>query len=297
MRAGLRKPSQRAISSCTVAGLSSSMRCTLRCSRQHSTARSRCSAGTLSRALKAATGSMPRCSCITCRGSSPAGVSALPRSWASAANPTRSSPGASFAAMSQTSSICTPVSTSGWNSARCGTPYSASTSGSTARRASASRKVRRKADGVRLRSALPSSCQTRSGTSSASSPSAAISRMSASVSGAMVKPSAAKRAMKRAARSTRSGSSTKASPTWRSVRDWMSRTPPNGSTRLPSASRAIALMVKSRRRRSSSRVTDGSACTVKPACPRADLRSVRASAYSSPPCGCRNTGKSRPTCR
>ena len=242
-------------------------------------------------------GAMPRCSCITCFGSSSAGVSALPRSWQSAANPIKSSPGARVAAMSQTSSTCVPVSTSGWYSARCGTPYRASTSCSTACRASASRRVRRNADGVRLRSARDSSCHTRSAVRSASSPSAAIARISASVSGATENPCEAKRAMKRAARSTRSGSSTNASPTWRNTRCSISRLPPNGSTRLPSAARAIALMVKSRRRRSSSRVTEGSAWTMKPVWPRADLRSVRASAYSSLLSGCRNTGKSRPTWR
>ena len=199
--------------------------------------------------------------------------------------------------MSQTSSACTPVSISGWYSARCGTPYSASTSGSTARSASASRRLRRNAAGAGLRRARASSCQTRSGTSSASSPSSAIARIRASVSGAMRNPSGANRAMKRAARRTRNGSSTKAGPTWRNTRSCRSRTPSNGSTSAPSSARAIALRVKSRRRRSSSSVTAGSACTTKPAWPRPALRSVRASACSSPVSGCRNTGKSRPTWR
>ena len=197
--------------------------------------------------------------------------------------------------MSQTSSTWMPVSTSGWYSARCGTPYSASTSGNTTARAPHSRSVRRNADGAAEASARDSSCHTRSGTSSASSPESTMVRISACVSGAMVKPSGAKRAMKRAARSTRNGSSAKAGPTWRSSLASRSRTPPCGSTSVPSASSAMALMVKSRRCRSSSSVTAGSASTTKPRWPRPALRSVRASACSSPLSGCRNTGKSRPT--
>ena len=44
----------------------------------------------------------------------------------------------------------------------------------------------------------------------------------------------------------------------------LSRAPPCGSTSVPSSAWAIALMVKSRRPRSSSSVTDGSASTTKP---------------------------------
>jgi hypothetical protein len=230
-----------------------------------------------------------------CLGSTSGGVSALPRSWVSAAKPIRSSPGASCAAMSQTISTWMPVSTSGWYSARCGTPYRASTSGSTTASAPQSRRVRRNADGRGVRSAPASSFHTRSAVSSASSPSATIARISAIVSAATVKPNAAKRAMNRAARSTRSGSSTKAGPTWRNTRSCRSRAPWYGSTSVPSGACAIALMVKSRRTRSSSSVTSGEACTTKPRWPRADLRSVRASACSSPVSGCRNTGKSLPT--
>ena len=128
--------------------------------------------------------------------------------------------------MSLTISWCTPVSTSGWYSARCGTPYSASTSGSTTANASQARNVDRKAEGVVDASARRSSCHTRSGTSASSSPLATIARISAIVSGAIVKPSDAKRAMKRAARSTRNGSSAKAGPTCRSTRAAISRAPP-----------------------------------------------------------------------
>jgi hypothetical protein len=44
--------------------------------------------------------------------------------------------------------------------------------------------------------------------------------------------------MNRAARSTRSGSSTKAGPTWRSTRASRSRAPPHGSTSVPSSASA-----------------------------------------------------------
>ena len=85
--------------------------------------------------------------------------------------------------------------------------------------------------------------------------------ISAIVSGATSKP---KRAAKRATRRMRTGSSPNASLTWRSTRFSKSRFPPNGSISAPSSAFAIALMVRSRRRRSSSSVTSGAACTVNP---------------------------------
>ncbi len=57
-----------------------------------------------------------------------------------------------------------------------------------------------------------------------------MSCISCIVSGAIVKPSGAKRAAKRATRSTRNGSSTKAGETWRRTRASRSRRPPYGST-------------------------------------------------------------------
>jgi len=90
---------------------------------------------------------------------------------------------------------------------------------------------------------------------------AASERIIASVSGATVKP---KRAAKRATRSTRSGSSAKAGDTWRSTPAARSVAPPNGSISAPSSERAIALIVRSRRARSSSRVTSGEAWNTKP---------------------------------
>ena len=82
-------------------------------------------------------------------------------------------------------------------------------------------------------SARSVSTQTRSGTSAPISPDATMLRISSSVSGATVKPSGAKRAAKRATRSTRSGSSTNAGETWRSRRASRSRRPPYGSTISP----------------------------------------------------------------
>src|SRR5688572_10033886 len=64
---------------------------------------------------------------------------------------------------------------------------------------------------------------------------------------------------------------------------------------LPWASSAMALMVRSRRFRSSSSVTAGENSVLKPRYPGPTLRSSLASACSSLVSGCRNTGKSRPT--
>ena len=91
-----------------------------------------------------------------------------------------------------------------------------------------------------------------------------MARISAIVSGATVKPSGAKRAAKRATRRMRTGSSTKAADTCRSSRASRSRRPPYGSTSVPSSARAIALIVRSRRRRSSSSVTVGAKSVTKP---------------------------------
>ena len=73
----------------------------------------------------------------------------------------------------------------------------------------------------------------------------------------------AKRAAKRASRRMRTGSSAKAGETWRS-KACRSRCPPCGSTSAPSASRAIALIVRSRREVVSS-VTSARRGTTKPA--------------------------------
>src|SRR5438445_740794 len=69
---------------------------------------------------------------------------------------------------------------------------------------------------------------------------------------------------KSATRRIRTGSSAKARLTWRSTPSFKSRRPPNGSISVPSSAFAMALIVRSRRFRSSSSVTSGAACTVKP---------------------------------
>ena len=68
-----------------------------------------------------------------------------------------------------------------------------------------------------------------------------------------------KRAAKRATRRMRTGSSANAGPTWRSTPALRSATPLYGSISVPSASFAMALMVRSRRARSCSSVTSGAA--------------------------------------
>ncbi|CFW43990.1 Uncharacterised protein [Bordetella pertussis] len=97
------------------------------------------------------------------------------------------------------------------------------------------------------------SFQTRSGTSASASPASTMRRHSCMVSGAMLK--SPKRAAKRPRRRMRTGSSAKASPTWRSTRARTSATPSSGSTSSPCGVRAIALTVRSRRCRSCSSVT------------------------------------------
>ena len=156
---------------------------------------------------------------------------------------------------------------------------------------------RRRRRGAPLQVPLTVSCQMRSARNASISPAATISFMSSRVSAAIVNFSGAKRAAKRATRSTRSGSSRNAGDTWRRTRAARSARPDHGSTISPSSPRAMALIVRSRRLRSSSSVTLGAASNSKPVYPGAVLRSVRARAYSSPVRGCRNTGKSLPTRR
>ena len=112
-------------------------------------------------------------------------------------------------------------------------------------------------DGCRSIKPLANSCQTRSGTSASTSPASTIVLSSFWVSGSTLK--SPKRAAKRASRRIRTGSSEKAGPTCRKTRLAKSRCPPNGSIKRPSAAWAIALMVRSRRSRSSSRLTSGAA--------------------------------------
>ena len=65
-------------------------------------------------------------------------------------------------------------------------------------------------------------------------------------------------------RRSTSGSRIASAPQPRSTLSLRSRCPPCGSISAPASSCAIALIVKSRRSKSSSSVTDGSACTSKP---------------------------------
>ena len=217
---------------------------------------SRCSAGSLSRSHRGddrgdaaqfvhhVLGAVRRPGSTPCRGRGPARQ-----------KPIRSSPGASTAAISQPVRHARRYLTSGWNSARCGTPYQRSSTSAAPCAGAGLRGVRRNADGRALRSAFASSCQTRSGVSSASSPSAAIARISASVSGATLNPSAAKRAMKsRRAQidNARSGSRRYRRPMACNTRRSMSRAPPNGYGIPPGAAATRAdrdVTVKSRRRR------------------------------------------------
>ena len=75
----------------------------------------------------------------------------------------------------------------------------------------------------------------------------------------MVKPKSAKRAAKRATRKMRTGSSTNAGETWRNILDFISAWPLKGSINLSSSDKAMALMVRSRRIKSSSSVTSAAA--------------------------------------
>ena len=124
------------------------------------------------------------------------------------------------------------MSNSGWWASGCGTPYSASTSGSSRASAPQSRSTDSIRAGCGSISPRASSCQTRSAASVVELARRDQRRISASVSGATTKP---KRAAKRATRSTRSGSSANAGETWRSTPAARSRAPPWGSTSAPSA--------------------------------------------------------------
>ena len=112
-------------------------------------------------------------------------------------------------------------------------------------------------DGCRSIKPRANSCQTRSGTRASTSPASTIVQSNFSVSGSTLK--SPKRAAKRASRKMRTGSSEKAGPTWRNTRSAKSRCPPNGSIKRPSTACAIALIVRSRRARSSSKLTSGAA--------------------------------------
>ena len=236
----------------------------LPCSRATTAPSSLQSPGTRKRSASASAKRALRASWAMWRGHSAGGVLPLPRSCTRQAQRTGSGD-CRRAAISSTIIRCTPVSTSGWCAASCGTPHRRSTSGSTRASAPESRSTANMRLGRASIKPRDSSCHTRSATRASASPASTICRHSAAVSGATAK--CGQRAAKRARRRMRTGSSAKAAETWRNTPASRSCWPPNGSTSgecASSASWAMALTVRSRRARSSSSVTDGSACTVKP---------------------------------
>ena len=102
---------------------------------------------------------------------------------------------------------------------------------------------------------------TRSATSASASPASTMRRHNASVSGAMLK--SAKRAAKRQPQDAHGSLEGLAHVA--NTRARRSAWPPSGSTSSPSGLRAMALTVRSRRRRSSSSVTSTPVWKVKPA--------------------------------
>ncbi|MPN41997.1 hypothetical protein SDC9_189553 [bioreactor metagenome] len=135
----------------------------LPCSRATRTASSCRSLGTRQRSQTLFTRPMLRASCAMWRGSMSAGVVPLPRSCIRQAKRTPSG-ACSRAAMSSTIITWTPVSTSGWYSARCGTPQRRSSSGSSTLSAPHSRSTSNMREGCGAMRPRESSCQTRSAT-------------------------------------------------------------------------------------------------------------------------------------
>ncbi len=160
--------------------------------------------------------------------------------------------------------MCKPVSISGCHFAGCGTPKRRSISGNSLSNAPQLRRTSKKMRAFEPRRASSASFQTRSGTNASTSPAETMFRMSIMVSPEIRKSRSDSRAANFATRRMRTGSSPKASETWRSVRFSMSAIPPWGSIKLPSSSFAIALMVRSRRDRSSSIETSGEKSKAKP---------------------------------
>ena len=233
----------------------------LPCSRATTVPSSRQSAGTRRRSASASASLALRASWPRWRGHSSLGVEPLPRSWTRQAQRTGKG-AAKRAAVSSTIVKCRPVSTSGWCGSGCGTPHSRSTSGSTRANAPQSRSTANRRLGWASIKPRDSSCQTRSATSASASPAATICAHSAVVSGATTK--CGQRAAKRANRRMRTGSSANAPDTWRRTPACRSRWPWKGSISVPSSACAMALTVRSRRARSCSSVTPGSAWIVKP---------------------------------
>ena len=215
--------SQRSNKRIKASAFRSALRWMLPCSRATTSASSLPSVGTRRRSHTFCKSFTLRPSWPMWRGSTSAGVLPLPRSCIRQA--TRTDSGVfSRAAMSITSIMCTPVSTSGWYSARWGTPHRRSNSGSKTLSAPHARSTSNILEGRSLIRPLASSCQTRSGTKWSTSPSSTIWRINTMVSSATEK--SAKRAAKRANRRMRTGSSANACVTWRSTLACKSRWPP-----------------------------------------------------------------------
>ena len=136
--------------------------------------------------------------------------------------------------MSSTSIRCTPVSTSGWCAAGCGTPHSRSTSGSTRASAPQSRSTSNMRLGRGSIRPRDSSCQTRSATSASTSPASTIARHSAIVSGATREVRPARREARQPQDAHRVfGEGVRRRGAAR--RRCRSRRPPNGSISAPSS--------------------------------------------------------------
>ena len=179
------------------------------------------------------TSATPRCSCATCRGHSLARRRRPCPDRASVQRSARPDRRSDRAACSSAINVCTPVSISGCHCSGWGTPKSAATSGKIDRERVCFTQHFEKVSAASAFEGALRLLPDALGTSASSSPRAAISRINAIVSGAMRKPSGAKRAAKRATRSTRTGSSTNAGETCRSQRSRRSRWPLNGSTSCP----------------------------------------------------------------
>ena len=145
------------------------------------------SLGTFKRLHSVLTGSIPRCSCMICRGKTSAGVRAFPKSWHSTAKRTMVEKLFLHACCNDIS-VWIPQSISGWYSARCGTPKRASTSGNQTFKAQLSRSTEKYTSASFSASALTVSFHTRSAERWESSPDALIFCMSCMVSGAIWKP-------------------------------------------------------------------------------------------------------------
>ena len=162
-RSGLRIASQRSSKRIKAGAPKSWLRWILPCSRATTSANSRQSLGSFNRSQTCANNLALRCSWPKCLGHWSGGVVPLPRSCSKQARRTGNE-ACRRALMSSTIMRCTPVSTSGWCSARWGTPHKRSTSGNKIFSAPHSRSTSNMREGRWPIKPLANSCQTRSGT-------------------------------------------------------------------------------------------------------------------------------------